>query len=429
MRLKSLVANLPSYPHKILNVYSGTNNFSEMKRVAKKLLSNSELVRSDANERYISLLQSKFNSEAIFPFATGRMGFYTILASLKLPKDSEVIIPSYTCVVVPNAILYAGAKPIYCDINCNDFNIDVSKIESLITPRTKVLYAQHTFGQMCDIEAIKAIAKRYDLVVIEDVALSLGARHGEQYAGTIGDFGYFSTDRTKVINTSTGGFVSVNNPKYRADFEAIYEKVPYLSEKFTRKLARTFLIDLIMMHPYTYWLGKFTNPLFRKLGIIQYFLDERKHHKEEITEYPYPARLSSILAEIGISQIEDLERNLAHRKKMADYYNRIFQIYDDSYIHDPKNLFLRYSFLIKNRDKWEKRFAKRIDLSIWFKTIAAGKESCFTQICYTPAQNRYSEYVAEHIFNLPTHYLIDSDYIEDLLYALKESGDIIYDCT
>ncbi len=426
MNLKSIIATLPSYPHHIMNVFSGTNSFDEFKKVFKALFSKSDIVNGEKNQNYRSLLQKTFRSKQIYTFASGRMGFYSILKSLGIAKDDEIIIASYTCVVVPNAIIYSGAKPIYCDINRYDFNVDVNKIEALITDKTKVIYAQHTFGQMCDVHAIKKIAQRHNIPVIEDVALSLGAKDGEYYAGTIGDFGYFSTDRTKMINTSLGGFVSVNNPKYIETFEKEYAQVPYLSHTFSKKLARTFLIDLVMMHPRLYWLGKFTNPVFRKLGIVKYFLDERKHDKNQIIDYPYPARFSSILAIIGISQLTHLEDNLQHRRKIAKYYNNIFNVYPELYMNDKKNVFLRYSFLIENRDHWEKYFAQKIDLSIWFKTIAVGKDEHFEDIHYSDGQNSESEFVAKHIFNLPTHLNIEPERLEILLIALRDSGDIIY---
>ena len=425
MTLKSIIGSLPSYPHHIMNVFSGTNSIQEFKQVFKALIFSKDIVTGDENKTYKALLEKSLNSKNMYTFASGRMGFYTLLKSMNVKKDDEIIIASYTCVVVPNAIIYSGAKPIYCDINKFDFNVDVTKVEALITDKTKAIYAQHTFGQMCDVYALKKIADRYDLPVIEDVALSLGAKDGDNYAGTIGDFGYYSTDRTKMINTSLGGFVSVNNQKYLDNFEKEYESVDFLSTSFTKKIARTFLIDLVMMHPYLYWLGKFTNPVFRKLGIVKYFLDEQKHEKDKITEYPYPARFSSILAIIGISQVKHLEENLAYRREMARYYNSIFEIYSDDYIEDKKNVFLRYSFLIKNRNYWEKRFASKIDLSIWFKTIAVGKNSDFEDIHYTVGQNSKSEFVTEHIFNLPTHQNITPKRIEKLLYELKNSGDII----
>ncbi len=425
MNFRSIIGSLPSYPHHIMNVFSGTNSFDEFKQVFKALISSDDVVQSEDNYRYKKILQKTFNCENIYTFASGRMGFYSILKAMDIGKEDEIIITSYTCVVVPNAIIYSGAKPIYCDVNRFDYNVDVTKIEALITEKTRVLYAQHTFGQMCDVEAIQKIAKKYNLLVIEDVALSLGAKNGQNYAGTVSDFGYFSTDRTKVINTSLGGFVTVNNEQYRDIFEKEYEKVQYLDKAFTKKIARTFLIDLIMMNPYMYWLGRFINPIFRKLGIVKYFLDENKHDKNEITEYPYPARFSSILAKIGISQIENLDKNLIHRREVANYYNSIFKVYPDSYMSDEKNVFLRYSFLVKNRDYWEKRFSSKIDLSIWFKTVAVGKNDNFEDIHYTVGQNSQSEYITKHIFNFPTHQNIQPKRIEKLLYELKDSNDII----
>lgn len=425
MNLKSILATLPSYPHHIMNVFSGTNSIKEFKDVFKTLFSKDDIVCGSENEKYKEVLKKSLNLENVYTFASGRMGFYSILKSMKIGEGDEIIIASYTCVVVPNAIIYAGVKPIYADINRVDFNVDVLKIEALISDKTKAIYAQHTFGQMCDVKAIKKLAKKYNLLVIEDVALSLGAKDATEYAGSIGDFGYFSTDRTKMINTSVGGFVSVNNQKYLEKFEKEYEKVEYLSALFTKKLARTFLIDLVFMHPKLYWLGKFTNPLFRKLSIIKYFLDEKKHDKSLIVEYPYPARLSSILAKVGISQMENLEENLAHRRKLAKYYNSIFKIYSDEYMDDCKNVFLRYPFLVKNRDYWEKRFSSKIDLSIWFKTIAVGKDDNFEDIYYKVGENQESEFVAKHIFNFPTHQNIEPKKIEKLLNELKNSGDII----
>ncbi len=426
MSLKNILNIAPSYPHSIMNVFNGTNSFDEFKKIFKTLLFDKNIVDNKIISDYKNLLQQTFNCDHVYTFATGRMGFYAILKALKIKKDDEIIIPSYTCVVVPNAIMYANAKPVYCDINLHDFNIDVNQIEKLITKKTKVIYAQHTFGQMCNIDSIKKIAKKHNLVVIEDVALSLGAKDKKNYAGTIGDFGYFSTDRTKVINTLAGGFVFVNNKQYLNSFQKEYQNIQYLSNSFTKKLAITFLIDFIILHPNFYWFGKFLNPILRKMGIVSYFLDEQKHSKKEITDYPYPAKLSSIFAKIGISQINNLNLNLTYRKKVAKYYNDILKIYPNSYIESKKNVFLRYSFLIKNRDYWEKKFSSKIDLSIWFKTIAEGKKSNFEKIHYTPNQNKNSEFATKHIFNLPTHQKIDPTKIKNLLYQLKNSNDIIY---
>ena len=424
-KIKKVVNYLPSYPHYKMNVFSGTNSFEEMKSVFKKFWNKENLVSGSALESYCKLLKTTLNSEKIYTFASGRMGFYSILKTIGIKEEDEIIIPSYTCIVVPNAILYSRAKPIYCDINKNDFNIDISQIEKLITPKTKVLYAQHTFGQMCDVEAIVQLAKKYNLIVVEDTALAIGASKDGKFAGTIGDFGYYSTDRSKVINTGLGGIVSVNNGKYIQKFEDYYTQLPFIDESYTKKIAYTFVLNLITLNPYIYWLGKFTNAVLSKLKLLTYFLDEPFHKLEEIKSYPYPAKLSNILANIGISQIKNLDNNLKNRKNIVKYYNEILNIYTDKYISSNENIFLRYGFLVNNRDDWEKRFSSKIDLSIWFKTIASGKNDNFEEINYKLGTNETSEYVCEHIFNLPTHNKIRPEKLKNLLIDLKNSGDII----
>jgi dTDP-4-amino-4,6-dideoxygalactose transaminase len=420
MKIKNILNYLPLYPHYKMNVFSGTNTFSEIKD-----LLNYRLKGDNDNKQYEKIISQTLNSKDIFTFASGRMGFYTILKALDIQKDDEVIIPSFTCVVVPNAILYSGAKPIYCDILTTDFNIDVSKIEQLITVKTKVLYAQHTFGQMCDIDNIIKIAKKYNLVVVEDTAGALGAKLHNKYAGTIGDFGYFSTDRTKVINTGLGGIVSVNNNKYIKRFSDTYRDIPYLSDSFSKKIAKTFIFNIITLHPYIYWLGKFINAILSKSKIMTYLSDETLTNKEKIKNYPYPARLSNLMAKIGLSQFKLLNKNLGNRKKIANYYNQLLNIYSKQYMQNDKNIFLRYSFLVKNRDYWESRFSSKIDLSIWFKTIAFGRNDDFEKINYKINSNKVSEYVCKHIFNLPTHNQIKAEKLQSLLKELKNSNDII----
>ena len=424
MNIKKIFNYLPSYPHYKMNIFSGTNDFKEIKNVYNKF-NSADIVEGKDISNYQEILKLKLNSNHIYTFASGRMGFYSILKTIDIQENDEIIIPSYTCIVVPNAILYTGAKAIYCDISENDYNIDVSKIEKLITPKTKVLYAQHTFGQMCDIEKIIKIAKKYNLLVIEDTALAIGAKLGGKYAGTIGDFGYYSTDRSKVINTGLGGIVSVNNAAYVDEFEKLYLQIPFLDTSMTKKIAKTFILNLITLNPYVYWIGKFINAVLSKLNVLAYFLDEQFIDKKEITAYPYPAKLSNIFAQIGISQISNLDNNLANRNKIIKYYNGILNIYSEKYLENESNLFLRYSFLIKNRDYWEKRFSNKIDLSIWFKTIASGKNDNFEDIGYELGTNKVSEYVCKHIFNLPTHNQLKHRELEKLLIELKNSGDII----
>jgi perosamine synthetase len=94
-----------------------------------------------------------------FSFGAGRMAFYSLLKAFSVKNGDEIILPGYTCVVVPAAVVYCGARPVYIDINPDTLCMDVNKIEEKITPRTKVIYAQHTFASFCDMDAISIIAK------------------------------------------------------------------------------------------------------------------------------------------------------------------------------------------------------------------------------------------------------------------------------
>lgn len=423
-KVRKIFNYFPSYPHYKMNVFSGTNNFSELTHVFK-ISAGKNVVRGNCENDFVEKLKEKLGAKHFYTFASGRMGFFSILQTIGIQKDDEIIIPSFTCIVIPNAILYSGAKPVYCEVNKSDFNIDVEKIEALITPKTKILYAQHTFGQMCDMDAIMKIANKHGLLVVEDAALALGASYGSKQAGTIGDFGFFSTDRSKVINTGLGGIVSINNEKFVKPFEDYYESVPYLNSHFTKKIVRTFIINLLTLNPNIYWLGKFINLVLSKLGLLTYFKDELIIEKKDIRDYPYPARLSNAFAFLGVSQVSQLATNIANRKRIAKYYNDILKIYSEDYLNSERNIFLRYSFLINNRDAWEKKYSNSIDLSIWFKSIASGRTDHFEEINYHSGQNKNSEYCTHHVFNLPTHNLIRPEKLKKLLVALKESGDII----
>ncbi len=419
--VKKIIANLPSYPHYKMNVYCGSNTYEEIKIAVKMLLGISKGENADD---FLRELSSFLNADAIFTFAAGRMGLFSILRSIGIKPGEEVIIPAFTCAVVPNAIIYSGGKPVYCDVGFEDFNIEVAAIEMLITDKTRAIYAQHTFGQMCNVEKIKKIAKKFNLIVIEDVALALGAATNEGMAGTLGDFSLFSTDRSKVINTGLGGFVCVNNKKYLPAFSEFYKDLPAPGVRLQKRILFTFIVNLITMNPYCYWIGKFINTSLTFTNILTYFGDELKTSIPE--DYPYPAKLGNIQATLGYHQIKGIRKNLEHRKTVARFYNSILNYYSEDYIDSAENIFLRYSFLVRNRDAWEEKFSSLIDTSVWFKTIACGRNDSWNEIFYEEGSCVNAECATSEIFNLPTHSKIKPEKLTKLLLELKNSGDLIF---
>ncbi len=148
----------------------------------------------------------------------GHQALECILEVLDL--EGEVITTPFTFVSTTNSIVRKGLKPVFCDINKQDFTIDVDKIEALITEKTRAIMPVHVYGNLCDDEAIRKIADRHGLKVIYDAAHAFGVRKNGVGAGALGDASMFSFHATKVFHSIEGGAAIFKDP-------ANYEKINY----------------------------------------------------------------------------------------------------------------------------------------------------------------------------------------------------------
>ena len=128
------------------------------------------------------------------------------------PGDEVIVDP--IVVFGGMAAMYHNAVPIFADVELDTFNIDPQSIRARITPRTKAIICTHQFGNICDMEAIRQIAREYNLAVIEDCAHALFATRDGRYAGLFGDFAAFSFNHRKQLSTGQGGFLLVNSDDY-----------------------------------------------------------------------------------------------------------------------------------------------------------------------------------------------------------------------
>ncbi len=156
-----------------------------------------------------------FDVQQTIAVNSGTSALIAPLWSMDLKPDDEVITTPFTFIGTSNAILIAGAKPVFVDINEDDFLIDPTKIEEAITDKTRAILPVHLFGQVCDMDSIMQIARLNNLVVIEDTAQSFSAEYTSyegwtKMAGTIGDVGCFSFHKTKPMSTFEGGMITVN---------------------------------------------------------------------------------------------------------------------------------------------------------------------------------------------------------------------------
>ena len=120
-----------------------------------------------------------------------------------IQEGDEVIVPAYTYCATANVVVHCGAKIVFADVG-HDFNIDVSKLEGLITEKTKAIMPVHLTGRMCDMDSIMAIAKKYDLLVIEDAAQAIGSQYKGHISGSISEVGCFSGHPLKNLNAYWG---------------------------------------------------------------------------------------------------------------------------------------------------------------------------------------------------------------------------------
>ncbi len=143
--------------------------------------------------------------EKVDLFTNGHMALELSLQAMNLPRGSEVITTPFTFASTTHAIVRNGLNPVFCDINEDDFTMDVSKIEALITDNTSAIMPVHVYGNICNVEEIDRIARKYGLKVIYDAAHTFGVRYKGQGIGSFGDVSCFSFHATKVFNSIEGG--------------------------------------------------------------------------------------------------------------------------------------------------------------------------------------------------------------------------------
>lgn len=154
-------------------------------------------------------------------FTNGHLALESAIDLFNFPKGSEIITTPYTFVSTTNAIVRCGMVPVFCDISEEDFCIDVTKIEELITDKTVAILAVHVYGNVCNVEEIDRIAKKYNLKVIYDAAHAFGVKYKGKGIATYGDISMFSFHATKVFNTIEGGCLCYANDEYEQTLKDI----------------------------------------------------------------------------------------------------------------------------------------------------------------------------------------------------------------
>lgn len=188
-------------------------------------------------------MEKRFNTKKALLTTSGStaLDMAALLCCLK-PGD-EVILPSFTFSSTANSFVLAGATLVFVDVRPDTMNIDETKIEAAITEKTKAICPVHYAGVACEMDTIMDIAKRHNLMVVEDAAQGVMSTYKGRALGTIGDFGCFSFHETKNYSMGEGGAILINNPNYIEKAEILREKGTNRAQFFRGQVAKYNWVD------------------------------------------------------------------------------------------------------------------------------------------------------------------------------------------
>jgi len=187
----------------------------------KKVIDEKWITEGVFSKEFLEIIKEFTEAKHVVLANNGTLALFLGLLSLGIGKGDEVIVPDFTFNASASSVAFAGAKPVFVDIDEGNLNIDVEKIEDVITEKTKAIMPVHIYGQSADMDPIIKLAKRYNLRVIEDAAETYGVFYKGKHTGTIGDVGIISFFADKTITCGEGAVILTN------DYE-LYDKLRYL---------------------------------------------------------------------------------------------------------------------------------------------------------------------------------------------------------
>ena len=255
---KNILKLILGYPLTTPSLGSVTLDLDDVAIAKKQLKERKNWFEPDTVKEYESAFARWNGSKHVLAFMSGRVALSACIYALNLKPDDEVILPGYTCVVVPNAFHFAGVKTIYSDIELDTYGLDASLIEEKITLRTKAILLHHLYGLVCrDYERIIEIARKHRLYVIEDCASSTGAVFKNLKVGNLGDVAIYSSEQSKVFTTIQGGVAITNHDLLAARLKEYYDKATFPHAELIDKQLHCVIINYYSYKdPQRWWKGE-----------------------------------------------------------------------------------------------------------------------------------------------------------------------------
>ncbi|MEK7572991.1 MAG: aminotransferase class I/II-fold pyridoxal phosphate-dependent enzyme [Patescibacteria group bacterium] len=345
-----------------------------------------------------NFLEKKYDGKAVLLFK-GREAITLALQTLNLPRNSQVAISGFTCYAVYKAIEEAGCKPVLIDIPKDDLNFTRSDLARVVVEdNIKVIIVQNTLGYPCDIEGISKICKEKNIILIEDLAHSVGAKYkNNKEAGGIGDFVILSFSQDKIIDGVSGGALIVRRPRRlnAQNLRGWENKNPPLRKQFLDRLY--LILTWKIRKTYDFGIGNVLHFILKNLGLLSAPMDDLGYG---LTNLP------NFYQNLAQKAFDNLKDNLNHRRKIAKIYvenlnQKIMFRKINSQINNSSNL--RFPVFVKNREELiEFLKSKGFHLSdIWYDAPIAPKR--FMKKINYKNDCPNAELISDLILNLPTH--------------------------
>ncbi|MCX6641469.1 MAG: dTDP-4-amino-4,6-dideoxygalactose transaminase [bacterium] len=347
-------------------------------------------------QKCIALLQERYGFGSVFltPSCTAAMEMGAILADLQ-PGD-EVIMPSYTFSSTANAIVLRGARPVFCDVAPDTMNIDVSRIEALITPRTKMIAPIDYAGIPCDMDAIQQIAGKHGLTVMQDAAQSLHSIYRGKPCGSQAPLAAFSFHESKNFSCGEGGALVVNDP-------ALVERALILQEKGTDRA-------LVL---------KGAKSKYSWVDLGSSYL------------------LSDLLAAVLLAQLQQAEEITVQRSRITEAYYRLFTSYEQkgclSLPHPSDDVTLNHHayFVIFDRTESQQLFlslCRQKSIYPYTGYLPLHSSVMGRKFGYQPEDLSLTEALASRIVRLPFYTDLQGEQLEYCLEGMQGVLGRIYPC-
>lgn len=369
-------------------------------------------------------------------FFSGRDALLAALRALGLKSGDEVILQAFTCAVVPNAIHASGAVPVYCDIDPETLNLDLNKIQARITPRTKVIICQHTFGIPVDTERLRAICDKRKLTLIEDCAHVIPDSEGfdqmnllrtpsaTEKIGWHGDVLLFSFGRDKAISGVTGGAVLTRDGE-------VGKRIAEM-EKDADKISRYQVLNLIdypIRYRFAKWLWRLpfgsaiAKAYLRWISAIGFLPRVLSKSEKEGKADLLPRRIPNACAALVLEQLSSIGKLNDQRRKITKIYAEAAASGDwrvpGSVLGSPA--LQKFPVYVRDAEKLRSDLkGEQIYLDDgWCSAIVNPRSVDQEAMGYEAGSCPVAEDVVRHIVNLPTHPTMEEAQAKYLVMALR----------